>query len=165
MDRKRRNDVDRLLQSVLDRPVAERDVFLQRACHGDPQLERDVRSLLAAHDRAQAGKACLPTAQAESASLLRDRLEARIRNDQLCKSRLQIGIGVEEMSHVQFLSCPAEAEHPVIRDIYWTRKRCRVLDHPLSRTIPPRDYAATRFPLRTIAEWLFASRPCAVGTV
>ena len=41
-----------LLQSALDRPAAERDVFLRRACGGDQQLEDDVRSLLAAHDRA-----------------------------------------------------------------------------------------------------------------
>ena len=52
MDPERWNHVDKLLQSALDRPAAERDVFLQRACGGDQQLEDDVRSLLAAHDRA-----------------------------------------------------------------------------------------------------------------
>jgi tetratricopeptide (TPR) repeat protein len=46
------NHVDRLLQSALDIPVAEREIFLRNACGGDDQLERDVRSLLAAHDRA-----------------------------------------------------------------------------------------------------------------
>ena len=52
MDNERWNHVDKLLQSALDWPVAERDVFLRGACGGDEQLEQEVRSLLAAHDRA-----------------------------------------------------------------------------------------------------------------
>src|SRR5262245_36121898 len=52
MDNDRWNHVDKLLQSTLDRPTAERDVFLRRACGGDEQLEQEVRSLLSAHDRA-----------------------------------------------------------------------------------------------------------------
>src|SRR5262249_18217757 len=44
--------VDKLLQSALDRPAAEREVFLRHACGGDEHLEQQVRSLLAAHDRA-----------------------------------------------------------------------------------------------------------------
>jgi hypothetical protein len=52
MDPERWNHVDKLLQSALDRPEAERDVFLRSACGGDEHLEREVRSLLAAHDHA-----------------------------------------------------------------------------------------------------------------
>ena len=52
MDPERWNQVDKLLQSALDRPEAERDVFLGRACGGDAQLEHEVRSLLDAHDHA-----------------------------------------------------------------------------------------------------------------
>ncbi len=52
MDPERWNHVDRLLQSVLDRPLAERDLFLQDACRGDGPLEHEIRSLIAAHDRA-----------------------------------------------------------------------------------------------------------------
>src|SRR5262245_44381011 len=52
MDPERWNQVDRLLQSALDRPAAERDAFVQSACGGDEQLEGEIRSLLAAHDRA-----------------------------------------------------------------------------------------------------------------
>src|SRR6185436_20604037 len=52
MDPERWNRVDKLLQSALDVPVAEREIFLRNACAGDDQLEREVRSLLAAHDRA-----------------------------------------------------------------------------------------------------------------
>src|SRR5262245_48636234 len=52
MDNERWNRVDKLLQSALDVPAAERDVFLRRACGGDDLLEQEVRSLLAAHDRA-----------------------------------------------------------------------------------------------------------------
>ena len=52
MDPERWDQVDKLLRSALERPVAERDVFLRRACGGDQQLEHEVRSLLGAHDRA-----------------------------------------------------------------------------------------------------------------
>src|SRR3954462_15749167 len=53
MNNERWNHVDKLLQSTLDRPAAERDAFLRRACSGDEQLELEVRSLLAAHDSAE----------------------------------------------------------------------------------------------------------------
>src|SRR4051812_34411839 len=52
MDPERWNQVDKLLQSALDCPHAERDTFLRRACAGDEPLEQEVRSLLAAHDQA-----------------------------------------------------------------------------------------------------------------
>ena len=52
MNPERWNQVDKLLQSALDRPEAERDLFLRSACDGDEQLEHEVRSLLAAHERA-----------------------------------------------------------------------------------------------------------------
>ena len=56
MDPERWNHVDKLLQSALDRPAAERDVFLRTACGGDEQLAQEVRSLLAAQDRASADR-------------------------------------------------------------------------------------------------------------
>ena len=52
MDNDRWNHVDQLLQSALDIPAVERDAYLRNACGGDRRLEDDVRSLLAAHDRA-----------------------------------------------------------------------------------------------------------------
>ena len=52
MDNDRWNQVDQLLQSALDTPAAERHAYLRRACGGDQQLEDEVRSLVAAHDRA-----------------------------------------------------------------------------------------------------------------
>ena len=52
MDNERWNHVDKLLQSALDISAAEREVFLRAACGGDEQLEHEVRSLVAAHDRA-----------------------------------------------------------------------------------------------------------------
>ena len=52
MNPERWNQVDKLLQSALERPEAERDVFLRSACGGDAELEHEVRSLLAAHERA-----------------------------------------------------------------------------------------------------------------
>ena len=52
MDNDRWNHVDELLQSALDIPAVERDAYLRNACGGDQRLEDEVRSLLAAHDRA-----------------------------------------------------------------------------------------------------------------
>ncbi len=52
MDNDRWNHVDQLLQSALDIPAVERDAYLRNVCGGDQRLEDDVRSLLAAHDRA-----------------------------------------------------------------------------------------------------------------
>jgi len=39
-------EVDELLQSALERAPRERNAFLKRACAGDEELEREVRSLL-----------------------------------------------------------------------------------------------------------------------
>jgi tetratricopeptide (TPR) repeat protein len=52
MDNDRWTHVDQLLQSALDMPAAERDAYLRNACGGDQRLEEEVRSLVAAHDRA-----------------------------------------------------------------------------------------------------------------
>ena len=52
MDNDRWSQVDQLLQSALDIPAVERDAYLRNACGADQRLEDEVRSLLAAHDRA-----------------------------------------------------------------------------------------------------------------
>ena len=53
MDPERWNHVDRLLQSALDRPAGgARRVSAATPARGDGPLEHEVRSLLAAHDRA-----------------------------------------------------------------------------------------------------------------
>ena len=52
MDSERFDQIDRLLQSVLDIPSADRDAFIRRACGTDAALELEVRALLAAHDKA-----------------------------------------------------------------------------------------------------------------
>ena len=39
MDRERWALVDKLLQSALDRPAAERDAFVRDACDGDTEVE------------------------------------------------------------------------------------------------------------------------------
>jgi eukaryotic-like serine/threonine-protein kinase len=52
MDNDRWNHVDQLLRSALDIPAVERDAYLRNACGGDQRLQEEVRSLLAAHDRA-----------------------------------------------------------------------------------------------------------------
>src|SRR5262245_25980333 len=45
--------LDRLLQSVLDRPYEEREAFLRQACAGDESLERRVRALLTSEENAK----------------------------------------------------------------------------------------------------------------
>jgi serine/threonine protein kinase/tetratricopeptide (TPR) repeat protein len=46
MDAERWKHVERVLQSALDLPPDDYDVFLKRSCAGDDALERDVRALL-----------------------------------------------------------------------------------------------------------------------
>ncbi|MBV9503529.1 MAG: protein kinase, partial [Acidobacteriia bacterium] len=46
MESERWKQIDYLLQSVLARPAQERADFLRRACAGDEELEREVRTLL-----------------------------------------------------------------------------------------------------------------------
>src|SRR5678815_129859 len=45
--------LDSLLQSVLERPLEERDAFLRHTCAGDEPLERRVRALLSAEPGAR----------------------------------------------------------------------------------------------------------------
>src|ERR1700722_18377409 len=52
MNSERWKQVEDLLQSALERPTHERENFLRQACAGDEQMERQVRSLLAAHQDA-----------------------------------------------------------------------------------------------------------------
>ncbi len=52
MDSNRWKQIDSLLQSVLERPPEERDIFLRQSCASDEALEREVRSLLAAQQQA-----------------------------------------------------------------------------------------------------------------
>ena len=46
MDLDHWKQLDNLLQSVLERPLEERDAFLRHACAGDEPLERRIRALL-----------------------------------------------------------------------------------------------------------------------
>jgi eukaryotic-like serine/threonine-protein kinase len=52
MDSDRWKQVDNLLHAVLERPPDLRAEFLRQACAGDPELEREVRSLLASDQQA-----------------------------------------------------------------------------------------------------------------
>jgi len=52
MDPDRWKQIDSLLQAVMERPRGERDGFLRKACLGDAELEREVRSLLASQEEA-----------------------------------------------------------------------------------------------------------------
>jgi eukaryotic-like serine/threonine-protein kinase len=52
MDPERWKQVDSLMQAALARPRDERDTFLRQVCVDDDNLQREVRSLLAAQDQA-----------------------------------------------------------------------------------------------------------------
>ena len=52
MEPERWTEIDNLLQSALERATGEREEFLRKACAGDEELEREVRSLLAARKEA-----------------------------------------------------------------------------------------------------------------
>jgi len=52
MDSEQWKRVDSVLQAVLEREPEERDAYLQQACGGDLTVEREVRSLLAAQQKA-----------------------------------------------------------------------------------------------------------------
>jgi serine/threonine protein kinase/Tfp pilus assembly protein PilF len=53
MDLDHWKQLDNLLQSVLERPLEERDAFLRHACAGDEPLERRIRALLVAEPGAK----------------------------------------------------------------------------------------------------------------
>ena len=53
MDLDHWKQLDSLLQSVLERPLEERDAFLRQACAGDEPLERRLRDLLDAEAEAE----------------------------------------------------------------------------------------------------------------
>jgi hypothetical protein len=53
MDLDHWKQLDSLLQSVLERPLEERDAFLRHACAGDEPLERQVRALMSAEPAAK----------------------------------------------------------------------------------------------------------------
>src|SRR6266849_7792728 len=52
MDTERWKQVDSLLQAVLERPEGKREEFLRQACTHDEELEREVRSLMIAEQKA-----------------------------------------------------------------------------------------------------------------
>ena len=52
MDATRRKRIEALFEAALDVPEPRRDAWLAGQCAGDPELEAEVRQLLAAHERA-----------------------------------------------------------------------------------------------------------------
>jgi serine/threonine-protein kinase len=62
--------IESLFQKALQCDPAERDAYVQEACHGDAELQREVASLLASHHEATDFK---PWAAAAAAELIADR--------------------------------------------------------------------------------------------
>src|SRR3954470_15717282 len=82
MDLAQWKQLDNLLQSVLERPIEERDAFLRHACAGDEPLEQQVRALLSAEPDA---KHFLerPAVDLAAHSLAHDHTDAPERTDSL----------------------------------------------------------------------------------
>ena len=53
MDPEHWKQIDSLLAMALERPPEEREAFLRQSCAGDAELEREVRSLLSSHQKAE----------------------------------------------------------------------------------------------------------------
>src|SRR5207253_11269194 len=70
MNDERFAQVDRVLQSVLERPAQERDAFLDEACGTDAALKNEVRSLLASY--AESGSVIQQPAVLDVARLMAD---------------------------------------------------------------------------------------------
>jgi serine/threonine protein kinase/tetratricopeptide (TPR) repeat protein len=54
MNLKRRQQIEKLFQSAIERPADEREAFLDQACASDTHLRSQVDSLIASHDRPRA---------------------------------------------------------------------------------------------------------------
>lgn|SRR5262245_38014679 len=52
MTRERWKQVKQIFQSAIERPASERDGFISEACAGDPELRREVESLISSNDQA-----------------------------------------------------------------------------------------------------------------
>ena len=52
MKSERWNEIDEILQSVLERPSAEREAYLAEVCAGDEELRREVATLMTSHEHA-----------------------------------------------------------------------------------------------------------------
>jgi hypothetical protein len=66
MNDERFRQVDRVLQSVPERPVEEREAYLDKACAGDEQLREQVESMLASYEREAFWKSLLSSLRAPS---------------------------------------------------------------------------------------------------
>ena len=80
MNPERWRQIDELLQSTLARAPEERAAFLAEACAGDESLQREVGSLLAAHDRPDG---LLETPLSQIASEVLEPTEAALREGQV----------------------------------------------------------------------------------
>lgn len=61
MDPQRWKQADEIFQSAIARTATDRDAFLRQACAGEPELEREVRTLLDGAERSGSLVARLPT--------------------------------------------------------------------------------------------------------
>ena len=77
MTPERWQQVKQIFQSAIDRPPAERDGFISEACAGDPELRREVESLISSNDQAEESIQAM-AAEAATEMLANERADAII---------------------------------------------------------------------------------------
>ncbi len=102
--------IDQLLDEALERPAAERSVFLDEACLNDPELRREVQSLLAAHQKAEAKFLKLPALDLAAKHLASE------------KDRSLIGQTISHYSVISVLGVGGMGEVYLARDSKLERK-------------------------------------------
>jgi serine/threonine protein kinase/Tol biopolymer transport system component len=98
MNPERFQQVDRVLQSVLERPAEEREAFLEEACGADSSLKREVRSLLASYD--DSGSFIERPAVEDGARLMADEREASLVGQTVGNYRVVSQLGAGGMGEV-----------------------------------------------------------------
>jgi eukaryotic-like serine/threonine-protein kinase len=160
MNRGRHEKIDEIFQAAVDLPPRRRDVFLEEACEGDPELRAEVESLLSAHE--EAGDFIEGSASDVAASLLEKdgRRPAQLRQYKIERLLGVGGMGEVFLAHdtrlnrsvaLKLLSTHLTGDEERVRRFRQEALAASALNHPNILTIHEieeggeRPYIATEF--------------------